>query len=188
MEAPPPGEGAAELATFTRSFTPIAFSQEADGVFSVHPIAESRYWNRDGTRITEVAGYRTDTGMVIDITSVTRFSPDVSYFLYFFSDRAPGRENRVTLEIKPVTDGAGGLAVLWTEGKEAPTPVGTVTVKGNTCRLALGLDELPSYLMAMSGGSPTMDLTACYFDPTAREYEEFSYTTLALADFPDISR
>jgi hypothetical protein len=189
VEQTPAPTGPAEIASFSPRFSPAVFSREVRGELSVRPIAESRYWNREGTRIASVSGSRAGTSIVIEITSATRFSPDVSYFLYFFGSRTLGRNNRVTLEVKPVTDGGGpGVAALWSEGSAKPTSVGAVSVEGSTCRIALATTDLPAGLLSDSGGNPSVDLTACYFDAADGTYEEFSYTTFSLADLPAVTR
>jgi hypothetical protein len=191
----PPGQqtpavtGPAEIASFTPRFSPEVFSREVRGDFSLHPIAESRFWNREGTRIASISGCRTADSIRIEITSATRFSPEVSYFLYFFGARTLGRENRVTLEVRPVTEGGGpGVAALWSAGEARPRPVGTVSVDGSICRIQVSTTELPAALLSDSGGNPTVDLTACYFDSPEGTYEEFSYTTFSLADLPALTR
>ncbi len=178
-----------QIASFAVGFTPAVFSREVNGDFSVLPISESHYWNREGTRISSLSGFRSGGSIVIDVALATRLSPEVSYFLYFFGARRAERDNRVTLEVKPLAeDGGPGAAALWTAGDPEPRPVGTVSVSGDSFRVAIENSDLPARLFAESGGNPSVDLTASYFDRSQATYEEFSYTTFSLADLPVLTR
>jgi hypothetical protein len=181
--------GGVTLASFGSSFSPVVFTRETEGDFSVHPMAESLFWNRDGTRIVSVSASRADSSLTLDIASASGFSRDVSYYFYLFSARRLGQENSFTVEVKPVVAGqTAGLAILWEKGRQRPLPIGTVNVQGNTCRVTARLADLPPEAVSGLGGDPSADLTACYFDSGSATYEEFFYTTLTLAELPSSTR
>ncbi len=177
-----------KLATFAPAFAPMSFTREVAGAFSVHPISESRFWNRDGTRLAAIDGSRSDGSMVVDVVSASGFSSEVSYFFYLFPSRKEGKDNSYTLELKPVASANEGVAVLWEAGNPTPVPLGKVSVSGETCRLSARLSDLPPDVVKALGTNPSADITACFFDPASKTYEEFYYATLSLAEVPDSTR
>ncbi len=178
-----------ELATYSPSFAPAVFTKESAGDFSVKPIAQAVYWDKNGTRVKAISGLRTDGAISIDIASDKGFSKEVSYFFYLFGERTLGKENSLTLEIKPVLEGAeDGIVLLWEKGKQIPTAIGTVKVEGEMCRFSADLGSLPAEAASSLGENASADFTACYFDEGSGVYEEFFYTTLALREFPVSTR
>jgi hypothetical protein len=179
------------IGAYPATFSPVVFSRESADGFSMHPISESRFWNREGTRLASVTGYRTGPVLTLTVASSTRFSPYVSYFLYLFADRTLARQNAVTVEIRPAPPaGAPAIAALWSAGVQKPAVVGRVTASEDATAFSLVVEagELPRKLFAGTSGSPSVDLTACYFDEATGVYEEFSYATFSLADLPDLTR
>jgi hypothetical protein len=178
-----------KITTFASAFAPVSFTREEAGTFSVLPISDSKFWNRDGTRIAEIDGAKSGTGLVVDIVSASGFSKDVSYFFYLFSAREEGQDNSYTIELKPaLAGGEGGIAVLWEKENPSPVPVGKVTVTGETCTLSATLSDLPSDVTKALGSNPSTDITACFFDSASQTYEEFYYATLSLAEVPEVTR
>jgi hypothetical protein len=171
------------LKSFQSSFGPASFTREENGVFSVHGLADSLYWNRDGTRVASVSGGKSSNALSLDVSSSSGFSRNVSYFFYFFVKRTPGSSNAYTVELQPVVSGVqGGIALLWKKGVALPVQIGTVKVDDTQCSVTMGLSELPAELVAALGSGGSADFTACYFDPQSATYEEFYYATLPLAD------
>jgi hypothetical protein len=186
---PPAREPLAEIAHFSPTFSPVVFTREAGKDFSVHPISESRYWNRNGTRIAAVSGSRSYDALVLQITSSSGFSKDVSYFFYLFSSRTLGQENSYTVEIKPIVAGrTGGIALLWKKGQKLPLSIGKVEIDDFSCLFTAQRADIPDELNTNMGDDASADFTAGYFDAPAGMYEEFYYVTLPLSGFPAPTR
>jgi hypothetical protein len=174
-----------ELASYSASFAPAVFTREEGGDFSVKPIAQSKYWERDGTRVKAIYGVREDGAISIEIASDRGFSKEVSYFFYLFGDREMGKENSFTIEIKPVLEEREkGIALLWEKGKELPMEIGTVKVEDGKCRFSADMGSFPPEAVGALGENVSADFTACYFDEKSGVYEEFFYTTLTLQEIP----
>ena len=166
------------IATFPASFQPATFTRESAGSFTVLPIAQSRFWGMSGTRISAVDS-RYDSGRLsLAIEVPSGFSASVSYFLYIFSDRQAGTNNRFTLELRPVTPVNKAACLLWQAGASAPSIVGTVSIRGDTVQLDLDQADLPRDLQTALGPATTADLTSCWYDKAHSSYEEFAFATL----------
>jgi hypothetical protein len=177
-----------ELASYSASFAPAVFTREEGGDFSVKPIAQSKYWERDGTRVKAIYGVRDDGTVSIEIASDLGFSKEVSYFFYLFGDRELGKENSFTIEIKPVLEEREkGIALLWEKGKELPMEIGRVEVEDGKCRFSADMESFPLDAAGALGENVSADFTACYFDEKSGVYEEFFYTTLTLQEIPGIT-
>ena len=170
------------IATFPASFQPATFTRESAGSFTVLPIAQSRFWGMSGTRISAVDS-RYDSGRLsLAIEVPSGFSASVSYFLYVFSDRQAGTNNRFTLELRPVTPVNKAACLLWQAGASAPSIVGTVSIRGDTVQLDLDQADLPSDLQTALGPATTADLTSCWYDKAHSSYEEFAFATLTFGN------
>jgi len=164
------------IATFSSAYDPKVFTRESNSSFNVLPISESHAWTQTGTRIASLQGNLDSAGLTLALNVPGGFSPSVSYFLYFFDARAPGRENPLTLEIEPVARSDRGACILW-QKSSAPRLIGTVKTSGSSVELEVGADELASGVLAAAGNSPTVDLTAGWYDKALGIWEEFYYTT-----------
>ncbi len=104
------------------------------------------------------------------------FSPSVSYFLYVFDTRSAGKENPLTLEIEPMARADRGACIVWQKGAAAPRLLGTVKTGETSVEVEVAADELASAFVG-AGASPTVDLTAGWYDRALGMWEEFYYTT-----------
>jgi hypothetical protein len=165
------------IATFAAAYDPAVFTRESKGSFTVLPIDQSRSWTQTGTRIASLQGEIDASGVKLVINAPGGFSPSVSYFLYVFDARTPGGENPLTLEIEPLARGDKGACILWQKGAGAPRLLGTVKTSATAVELDVGQDELATGAFAPAGSSPTVDLTAAWYDKALGMWEEFYYTT-----------
>jgi hypothetical protein len=175
--APTGTTGLPAIVTFSSSFDPAVFTRESSGSFKVLSISESRSWTQTGTRIASVQGSLDSDGLKLALNVPGGFSPSVSYFLYVFDTRAAGRENPLTLEIEPMARGDRGACILWQKGS-APRLLGTVKTLGTAVELDVGADDLASGVLSAAGTSPTVDLTAGWYDRALGIWEEFYYSTV----------
>jgi hypothetical protein len=175
----PAGGTLPTLASFSASYDPVVFTRETKDGFKVLPIAQARSWAQTGTRITKVQGSLNDDGLRVALTVPGGFSPSVSYFLYVFDSRTAGTENSLTLEIEPLARGAGGACILWQKGS-TPRLLGTVDTGADSVQLHVTADDLARSPLASLGASPTVDLTAGWYDRALGTWEEFYYTTLSV--------
>ncbi|HTO22541.1 MAG TPA: hypothetical protein VMQ10_08645 [Spirochaetia bacterium] len=169
------------LAAFSGSYDPLVFTRETSSDFQVLPISDSRSWKQTGTRISSVQGSLDPGGFKVVVNVPDGFSPSVSYFLYFFDRRAAGTDNALTLEIEPVARGAKGACILW-QKHDAPRLLGTVTTGPASVELDVSGADLSA--LAPAGASPTLDLTAGWYDKALGMWEEFYYATLTPAAAP----
>jgi hypothetical protein len=173
----PDGQALPVLASFSSAYDPVVFTRETRGDFKVLPIAQARSWSQTGTRIASVEGALDSSGLRLVISVPGGFSPSVSYFLYVFDSRAAGRENSITLEIQPLARGSRGACILWQKGSP-PRLLGAVTTDAASTELVVGSEELSGGPLASAGPSPTVDLTAGWYDKGLGVWEEFYYTTI----------
>ena len=174
------------LATFADTYTPESFSRERRGDFAVLPISQSRAWGLTGTRIKSVSA-TIDNGIVkLSLAAPEGFSEKVSYFFYVFDSRAPSKASTATLELEPRADGNRGACLLWKEGAPGPSVVGDVKSDDTTVEMDISADQFGSG-SAAAETSPTIDLTAGWYDRALGVWEEFYYTTFALEEIPVIN-
>lgn len=165
------------IASFAATYDPGVFTRETRGGFTVLPIEESRSWMQTGTRIASLRGAIDSSGLKLVLNVPGGFSPSVSYFLYVFDTRAAGKENPLTLEIQPFARADRGACILWQRGSTAPRLLGTVKRGEASVELDVGPDDLASGALSAAGSSPTVDLTAGWYDKALGMWEEFYYTT-----------
>jgi hypothetical protein len=176
--------GLQPIATFSTAFTPAFFTREKQGEFSVLPIAESRAWALTGTRIEAISGSLSGGVLKLSLTVAGGFTERVSYFLYVFGSRAPGKDNQFTLELQPGAEGARAVCLLWRKGASTPTIVGDVAETDTTVELDATAGQFPPDLIAGIGVTATVDITTGWFDRGLRTWEEFYYTTFSIGDVP----
>jgi hypothetical protein len=177
-EAPP---GLAELATFSESYDPVYFTRESRDGFTVLPIASSRYWRKPGTRLAALSGSLQDGTFTLMLQSADGFAKNVSFFFYIFPVRTAGGSSTYTFEARPEAGGRAAV-VLWQKGKAVPRLVGTASTDGGKFTWTASADELPEELVQTLGPAATLDLTTAWLDETAGTWEEFYFTTFAVAD------
>lgn len=179
-------EEAAPMISFSKSYDPVYFTREAQGDFSVQPIASSRSWALQGTHVTALSAHIDQGTLTVSLTSADGFSPDVSYFIYAFAARAAGTPDAFTLELRPGALPDRGACILWqkTDGVATPTIFGTVKVEGTTATLTASLKDEPAPVPEELSSASSFDLTSCRFDKPSGVYEEFYFATVALADIP----
>ncbi len=178
-----------DIAAFPVSYEPAVFTREKEKTFTVLPIEDAGYWNRNGTRIASLSGSITEQAIGFEIKSVSGFSTNVSYFMYLFSNRNLGVENKYTLEIIPVLEGRSkGLALLWIKGRDAPLAFGSLAVEGSILRVVADTSTLPQDFVSLLIPGTSADVTACFFDEDARTYEEFFYKTFSLSAIESATR
>jgi hypothetical protein len=171
------------LATFADGYTPESFSRERQGDFSVLPISQSRAWGLTGTRIKSVSATMDSGTIRLSLAAPEGFSEHVSYFFYVFDSRAPSRASTATLELEPRADGNHGACLLWKEGASAPSIIGDVKSDDTTVEMKVKADQLTSGAPTPDS-SPTVDVTAGWYDRALGVWEEFYYTTFALEEIP----
>jgi hypothetical protein len=177
---------AATLATFSDTYSPESFSREKQGDFAVLPISESRGWGLTGTRIKSVSATIQSGVVKVSLDAPQGFSEHVSYFFYVFDSRVSSKGSSATFELEPRADGDRGACLLWKQGSAAPSIIGEVKSDETRVEVDIGRDQLPS--SAPDGGaSPTVDLTAGWYDRALGVWEEFYYTTFALEEIPAIN-
>jgi hypothetical protein len=174
-------DGLQSIATFSMSYDPIVFTRENRGSFAVLPISGSRAWTQTGTRVTGLSGAMQNGTLRVSLTVAGGFSQNVSYFFYVFANRAE-KENRIALELRPRAAGSRGACLLWQKGGEPPRIVGTVTSTDTSVELDVDARQLPPDLEAPGSETPTVDLTAGWYERASGTWEEFYYTTFSLAD------
>jgi hypothetical protein len=185
--APTPA-AVARIASFSESYNPAYFTRETQGDFSVQPIADSRTWTLSGTHITSLSANIDESTLTVSLTTGDDFSPNVSYFIYAFTTRAPGATATFTLELRPRALPDRGACILWLnqQGTAIPTIFGSVKVEGKTATLVADLKDEPASLGQAISCAGSFDLTSCSFDVKGGVYEEFYFATIAMADIPVI--
>jgi hypothetical protein len=177
------------IASFSPTYSPVVFTRESRDSFTVLPIAQSRYWEQEGTRLDSLSGTIGDGTLRVSLRSANGFSRDVSYFFYLFAARTLGKENATTIELLPLAKEGQGACVLWQRGAgeggaaAAARIVGSVSVIENVCDLEIDVSGLPPEIVADLGDNPSIDLSSCRYDARSGVFEEFYYTTIQLADF-----
>lgn len=174
--------GLQQIATFSTGFTPAFFTRERQGDFTVLPISDSRAWALTGTRIESISGSLGDGTLKISLSVEGGFAERVSYFLYVFGTRSPGKDNQFTLELQPRAEGNRAVCLLWQKGIRTPMLVGTVTATDHTVEIDTSAGQFPPSLISGIGPTATIDLTAGWFDRGLRTWEEFYYTTFSIGD------
>ena len=185
---PAPAERA-PIASFSPTYSPVVFTRESRGAFTVLPISQSRYWEEEGTRLDSLDGTIGDGTLRLSLKSANGFSRDVSYFFYLFSSRTLGKENATTIELLPLAKQGKGACVLWQrsagdgEAAAAAWIIGSVSASEKACDLEIDVSSLPAELVAALGENPSIDLCSCRYDAQSGVFEEFYFTTIQLADF-----
>jgi len=174
--------GLQQIASFSAGFTPAFFTREKQGDFTVLPISDSRAWALTGTRIQSISGSLGDGALKISLSVEGEFAERVSYFLYVFGTRSPGKDNQFTLELQPRTEGSRAVCLLWQKGIRTPMLVGNVTATDHTVELDTSAGNFPPSLFSGIAPSATVDLTAGWFDRGLGTWEEFYYTTFSMGD------
>jgi hypothetical protein len=175
------------IATFSMSYDPVVFTRENKGSFAVLPISGSRAWTQTGTRITGLSGGLENGALRVSLTVAGGFSQNVSYFFYVFANREE-KENRIALELRPHAAGSRGACLLWQKGGEPPRIIGTVTSTDTSVELDVDTRQLPADLSTPGGETPSVDLTAGWFERGSGTWEEFYYTTFSMADIAEAIR
>lgn len=170
------------VATFSAGFTPAFFTREKQGDFTVLPISDSRAWALTGTRINAISGSLGDGTLKISLSVQAGFAERVSYFLYVFGSRFPGRDNQFTLELQPRAEGMRAACLLWQKGVRTPMLVGSVKSTDTTVELDATAGQFPAGVISGIGETATIDLTAGWFDKGLGTWEEFYYTTFSIGD------
>jgi hypothetical protein len=179
----------APIASFSPSYSPVVFTRESRAGFTVLPIAQSLYWDEEGTRLDSLYGTIADGILRVWLKSATGFSGNVSYFFYLFANRTLGKENATTIELLPLAKEGQGACVLWQRGAgesaaaAVPRLVGSVSAFENDCLLEIDLSSLPAEVVTELGENPSIDLCSCRYDAPTGVFEEFYFTTIQLADF-----
>ena len=179
----------APIASFSPTYSPVVFTRESRGSFTVLPIAQSSYWEQEGTRLDSLSGTIGGGLLRMSLRSANGFSRDVSYFFYLFATRTLGKENATTIELLPLAKEGQGACVLWQRSAgdggaaAAARIVGSVSVMENVCDLEIDVSGLPAEVVAELGENPSIDLSSCRYDAQSGVFEEFYYTTIQLADF-----
>ena len=176
---------AGTLATFADTYSPESFSREKQGDFSVLPLSESRGWGLTGTRIKSVSATMESGVVKVSLAAPEGFSEHVSYFFYVFDSRALSKVSTATFELEPRADGNRGACLLWKQGADAPSIVGEVKSDDTHVEVDIGQDQISSGGQD-TGASPTVDVTAGWYDRALGVWEEFYYTTFALEEIPVI--
>jgi hypothetical protein len=176
--APPAPE---VLASFSAFYDPVYFTRESRDGFIVLPIASSRAWGKPGTRLSLFSGISDQGTITLTLRSEEGFAPNVSFFFYAFPERIVGKRSEFTFEARPDAGGRS-VVVLWQEGKPAPRLVGTARTEGGEFTWTVGVGDLPMELVAEFGPSTTFDLTTAWLDEASGTWEEFYFTTFAVAD------
>ena len=178
----------APIASFSESYSPAYFTRETQGGFSVQPIADSHTWLLSGTHIASLSADIDESTLTVSLTTGDDFSPNVSYFIYAFTNRVPGATAAFTLELRPRALPDRGVCILWLnqQGTAIPTIFGSVKVEGKTATLVADLKDEPASLAQELSIAGSFDLTSCSFDAKGGVYEEFYFATVAMADIPVI--
>jgi hypothetical protein len=174
-------EASGDLATFAESYDPVYFTRESHDGFTVLPIASSRAWGRPGTRLSAFTGSIAGGTLSVVLRSRDGFAKNVSYFFYVFPVRSAGGASEYTFEARPDAGGRAAV-VLWQKGRAVPRLVGTANTDGGEFTWAARAEELPPELAQALGPAATLDLTTAWLDETSGTWEEFYFTTFAVAD------
>jgi hypothetical protein len=169
------------LASFSEYYDPVYFTRESRDGFIVLPIASSRAWGKPGTRLSLFSGISDQGTITLTLRSEEGFAPNVSFFFYAFPERTVGKRSEFTFEARPETGGRS-VVVLWQEGQAKPRLVGTARTEGGEFTWTLSVADLPMDLVAEFGPSTTFDLTTAWLDEPSGTWEEFYFTTFAVAD------
>jgi hypothetical protein len=169
------------LAIFAESYDPVYFTRESRDGFVVLPIASSRAWGRPGTRLSAFSGGLSEGTFTLVLRSPDGFAQNVSCFFYVFPVRTAGGASEYTFEARPYADGRAAV-VLWQKGRAVPRLVGTARTDDGEFTWTARADELPPELAQELGPATTLDLTTAWLDETSGTWEEFYFTTFAVAD------
>ena len=181
------------LVSFSAGYNPVVFTREAQDSFSVLPIGSSRSWSLPATHINTLDARVEKGTLKLSLSTADGFSTDVSYFVYAFKNRSPGSSAIFTLEIRPRALQNRGACLLWlprTGAQDAaavsgtPSILGSLTVEGSTAALVVDLKTAPPAFLQILASATSFDVTSCRFDASTGVYEEFYFTTVALADIP----
>ncbi len=169
------------LASFSEYYDPVYFTRESRDGFIVLPITSSRAWGKPGTRLSLFSGLSDKGTFTLTLRSEEGFAPNVSFFLYAFPERIVGKRSEFTFEARPDAGGRS-VVVLWQEGNPAPRLAGTARTEGGEFTWTVSAGDLPPDLVAQFGPSTTFDLTTAWLDEASGTWEEFYFTTFAVAD------
>jgi hypothetical protein len=170
-----------DLATFADSYDPVYFTRESRDGFIVLPIASSRAWGMPGTRLSAFTGRLADGTLTAVLRSPDGFAKNVSCFFYVFPARTAGGACTYTFEARPDADGRAAV-VLWQKGRAVPRLIGTASTDGGEFTWTARADELPPEFAQELEPATTLDLTTAWLDETSGTWEEFYFTTFAVAD------
>jgi hypothetical protein len=172
-----------QIASFA-SYDPIIFTKEAQGDFSVLPIAQSRGWQLTGTRISGLSGVIDTAGLHLALTVPGGVSESVSYFFYVFATRAAGQTNALTLELEPRAEGSHGACLLWQKGSTEPRLIGSLQSTPTRIELDVSSDDLDAAFGNVPSDTLSADVTSGWYDRALGTWEEFYYTTILAGQIP----
>jgi hypothetical protein len=167
------------LASFSEYYDPVYFTRESRDGFIVLPIASSNAWGKPGTRLSLFSGIAEEGSFTLTLRCEEGFAQNVSFFFYAFPERIDGARSEYTFEARPDAGGRS-VVVLWQEGRH-PGSSGTART-GGEFTWTVSADDLPMELLASFGPSTTFDLTTAWLDEASGTWEEFYFTTFAVAD------
>jgi hypothetical protein len=175
-----------QLVQSFEKYTPTTFTEERQNDFQVLPLEKSQSWGHTGTRVQGLWGLVTNGNLRLAISVSEGFSEKVSYFFYIFPGPSPQTVNPLTLELEPRANGIQGACLLWKQGETAPQIIGSVRNQAGTVELDISASQMASDILAVVGDSPSIDLTAGWFDRAIGTWEEFYYGTFTAAQIPAI--
>ena len=133
------------MAVFSQRFNPVYFRRELDGRVENLRIEEADYWEKGGTRLTELKSVIDgEAGQVYFFLEVqSPFARETSFYLYPYADRDDDASNPFTVELVPQVQGRPGIVLLWSEGSTLPQRIGGLASGSIRMECSVALASLP---------------------------------------------
>jgi hypothetical protein len=164
-------------AVFTPAFIPQYFNKQSLTGSNYLPIANSLFWGRGGTSINQVKLYRDGDYLYVYISSYSRMTAGLSYYLYLFKSRSRQEQNNYTIEFVVDDMAATGKVILWQKDRKNYQVIGELMDSSFFLEARLEIGKLPAPLDEIIAHY-SFDLTSSYYDSRLKVYEEFFFTTL----------
>lgn len=173
------------VVTFTGAFEPEIVIRQTRQGSTIIPFARSSFWGVDGVRLRELRMARRKDEIVFRVQTFGSMSEKESVLLYLQESRTSTVDNRLTLEMTPVSGLGGGYVLLWRKGVAKPVIVGRFAQEDNVLVGRVKYADASAYVdLSKAPEGLTVDVCTAHHEPDRGVYEEYYHATIRMDQVP----